>query len=172
MAAYWQAHRDDYREPAKVTFTHIFFSDRRGDNEARKQAEEQLERLEREPVPFEQAVSHGDRFLYHTNYVERGREMVASHFGDPLAEAVFALEPDPGTWHGPIRSPHGYHLVLLTRRHEDRAPSLAELRDQVAQDAHDAMVEDKVDELIEAVVEDYKVDVADFRERLDYKRGS
>ncbi len=78
VEAYWQEHRDDYREPAKVTFTHIFFSDRRGDNEARKQVEEQLERLEREPVPFEQAISHGDRFLYNTNYVERGREMVAS----------------------------------------------------------------------------------------------
>lgn len=169
VESHWREHRDSYREPAKVTFTHIFFSDPEGGHEARQRAEEQLKRA---PVRFVEAAAHGDRFLYHTNYVERGRDMVASHFGDPLADAVFALEPDADTWRGPFRSPHGYHLVLLTRRDEGRTPSLAELRDQVEQDARDALVNDKVAELVKAVVEDYRVELVDFAERVDFKRGS
>lgn len=169
LNAYWQAHSGDYREPARITFTHIFFSDQHGEDEARARAEVKLQRLERDPVPFAQAVSHGDRFLYHSNYVERGHDMVASHFGDPLADAVFALEPDPGTWRGPIRSAHGYHLVLLTRHREERVPSLNDLRDQVARDARDALVEDKVEALIEAVVADYQVRVSGLEARLDDK---
>lgn len=172
LEAYWQAHRDNYRNPTRVTFTHIFFSDRRGDSEARKKAVERLERLERDPLPFEQAAAHSDRFLYHTNYVERAHGLVASHFGDPLADAVFALEPDPTVWRGPLRSPYGYHLILLTRRQEETAPSLIELRAQVAGDARDAKVEKRVEVLIEAVAADYRVVVAGFGERLGGRGGS
>lgn len=172
VQSYWQENQSDYRESARVTFTHIFFSHQRGGDEAKKRAEGLLNLMEQTPVSFEQAASHGDRFLYYSNYVDRSHDMVASHFGAPLADAVFALDPDPDSWRGPVRSAHGYHLVLLSRRQAETLPLLAELRNQVEQDARDAIVEEKVEALISALVADYSVDVSRLRERLHNDLGS
>lgn len=165
VAEYYEANRDDYYVEPLATFTHVFFgSDHHGHEQARKLAESKLAELNANRVPFDESTRHGDRFLYNVNYVERTRDFVASHFGKPMAEAVFELEPDDGRWHGPIESAYGFHLVMLTKRTDGFYPSLEEIEDTVREDALRLALARENDRAVQAIVDTYDV-------RVDLGRG-
>ena len=103
--------------------------------QARMLAEDKLAELNRDRVSFAGAPGHGDRFLYFVNYVGRTADLVASHFGDGMANAVFELDADPDDWTGPLESKYGQHLVLLTGKTEGRFPTYAEIQSRVRADA-------------------------------------
>ncbi|MGI9233683.1 MAG: hypothetical protein ACR2RD_08650, partial [Woeseiaceae bacterium] len=108
-------------------------------------------------VPFNEAPRHGDRFPYFVNYVERDPQFVSSHFGVPVAEQVFALDPDEAAWHGPFESEYGMHLVLLTRNTPGRYPELAEIEAAVRDDTERAAIAARKDQAIQAIVDTYEV---------------
>ena len=132
LEAYYEEHREDYKVPAAVTFTHVFFSADRHGSVVDKLAQETLGILTENHVRFDQAPNYGERFPYQLNYVERTQEEVASHFGEEMAQAIFRLQPHKARWQGPVRSEFGMHLVLLTRAEAARIPPLQEVRDQLA----------------------------------------
>ena len=77
-------------------------AERRSRDEAFGLAKATLAELNEQQVPFSDAPRHGDRFPYFVNYVERDPQFVASHFGAPMAEQVFATRTRlirPGTAH-------------------------------------------------------------------------
>ena len=161
---YTQNSRDYYVEPF-VTFTHVFFDgSRRPQPELQDLAGGKLAELNERSTPFSESGRHGDRFLYHTNYVERTPEFVASHFGAEMAQQIFSLEPGTETWHGPYRSPYGLHLVLLSKRTEGRTPELAEVRERVADDARRVVVRERNEAAIQSIVDAYEV-------RLTFERA-
>ncbi len=161
LAAFFAAHRDEYRVAPHVTFTHVFLdAERRGWEDARSEARAALARLRAERVPFTGAPRHGDRFLYHLNYVERTPEYVTSHFGPETGRALFALEPDASRWHGPFESPFGAHLVMVTDRAAGRLPTLDEVRGRVEEDARRARMRERSEEAIRAIVDRYDVRIA------------
>lgn len=158
LGTYFEANRERYRIEPTVTFTHVFFNgERHGVEEARNLANEKLEELNRDRVPFTDAPGHGDRFLYLVNYVERTEDLVASHFGDEMAGAVFALVPDDANWVGPVQSRYGEHLVLLTGRTLERNPELAEVEARVRADAERETAEKRRDATIETLIDTYEV---------------
>ena len=121
LRAYYLENQALYARPVKVTFTHVYFSEARNGEAALVQATSALEELRSGKVRFDQAPGHGERFLYHLNYVDKSAQEIESHFGADMAASIFALSPED-RWHGPLRSIHGYHLVMLT----DRAPAYVE----------------------------------------------
>ncbi|WP_305674376.1 peptidylprolyl isomerase [Phenylobacterium sp.] len=157
LRAFYAARQGAYRVPAKVTFTHVFFNGERPGAEAR--ARSKLAELNRTRTPFHAAVAHGERFLYHLNYVEKEAEEVASHFGPAMRAEVFAFEPDSHTWRGPFRSPYGFHLVLLTQRTASHVPPFEDVRSQVEQDARQAAEAADYEKSIGAIVAGYDVEV-------------
>jgi parvulin-like peptidyl-prolyl isomerase len=167
LVRFFEAHADDYYAEPSITFTHVFFdAEERGRKEARRRAEVKLDQLNRERVPFSDAPRHGDRFLYHVNYVERTPDYVESHFGREMGRAVFGLEPDPGRWHGPFDSPYGSHLVLVSGRTPGRTPSLEEIRGRVEEDARRARVRERSEAAIAEIVARYRVRVDLDRSRV------
>ena len=162
---YFDANKADYYVEPFVTFTHIFFeTEDRPREQAHAAAEKKLIELNRNGVPFADAPRHGDRFLYHVNYVERTPDYVASHFGVPMAKAIFELEPNDFIWKGPFDSPYGVHLVLVTTNEPGRDPELAELEDRVRVDAQRAMVREETEAAIADIVGSYDVRVVYERE--------
>ena len=158
VAAYYEANREDYYVNPFVTFTHVFFNgERHSRDEAFALASAKLAELNKDRVPFSDAPRHGDRFPYFLNYVEHDPQFVASHFGAPMAEEVFALESSDSTWHGPFESQYGMHLVLLTRKAEGRYPELAEIEATVRDDAERDAIAALKDEAIQAIVDTYEV---------------
>jgi hypothetical protein len=158
IEAYFESNIEDYYIAPYVTYTHVFFEkDERGADAALALAEAKLAELNAAKVAFAEAPGHGDRFPYFLNYVERDPEFVASHFGPRMAEEIFALEPDAASWRGPLESPYGYHLVLLTRKVEGRYPDLEEVRERVRSDAEQAEIDTMQDKAIQAIVDTYEV---------------
>lgn len=158
MRRYFDANKRDYYVEPYVTFTHVFFdAEKRSREEARALAEKKLSELNRNATPFSDAPRHGDRFPYHVNYVERTPEYVSSHFGDPMAKALFELEPNDLVWRGPFDSPYGVHLVLLITNQPGRDPELREIEGRVREDARRAMIQEKTEEAIAEIVETYDV---------------
>ena len=158
VEAYFTTNRDDYYISPFVTFTHVYFgAGGRGAEEAAALAQMKLAELKSTQVPFAEAPAHGDRFPYFLNYVEREPEIVASHFGEPMATKLFELTPNDRQWHGPFESPYGYHLVLLTKKVEGRYADLAEVYASVRSDAEQEAIDTLQEEAIQAIVDTYEV---------------
>jgi hypothetical protein len=158
IETFFEANKNDYFIAPYMTFTHVYFEkDKRGDDAALALAEAKLTELNAARVSFAEAPRHGDRFPYFLNYVERDPDFVASHFGPPVAEQLFMLEPDPALWRGPLESPYGYHLVLLTKKVEGRYPDLDEVRERVRSDLEQVEIDTMQDKAIQAIVDTYDV---------------
>ncbi len=161
LETYFKAHKDNYRVPAKVTFTHVFFSSaQHGHDKAETLARDKRQDLNRQRVPFHQSMAHSERFLYHSNYVNKELDLVSSHFGKPMQEALFALEPNDQAWQGPLQSEYGSHLVLLTHKTQAYVPALAAVQAQVMADAQRERARTQREEAIGRLVSQYSVDLS------------
>jgi parvulin-like peptidyl-prolyl isomerase len=80
---------------------------------------------------------------------------VARQFGDDFERAVRALPV--GSWQGPVRSGFGLHLVLVERRDDGRAATLADVRAEVARDLMNARAEAAQDAFYERLRSKYVV---------------
>ncbi len=158
LQAWFEQHRDDYYVAPYVTFAHVFFSnEQRPQSDALALATRKLDELNNATVTFGEAPQHGERFPFFVNYVERPPQFLASHFGAPMTEALFSLQPDASVWRGPFESPYGTHLVLLTVRQEGFYPDFDDVKISVRQDAKSSATEALNEEAIQAIVETYTI---------------
>jgi peptidyl-prolyl cis-trans isomerase C len=131
LGAFFEARRESYRLPARVSFSHVYFSpDRRGPA-AERDAQLVLAGLRRETLPAA-AADRGDGFMMGGSYRQQSADDIEGVFGSEFAAALLALEP--GDWAGPIASAYGWHLVRIEARNEARLPKLDEVLDQARHD--------------------------------------
>ena len=157
---YYNKNREDYKIEPSATFTHVFFSNKKnGIYEAKLLAEKELNILNNNNVQFSDSVKHGDRFLYHLNYVERTPEFVESHFGAEMSEAIFNLVPDETNWYGPFESQYGSHLVLLTDKKDEEIPGIEEVRDSIVQDLNYQLSNEAKEKSIKDIIDSYDVKI-------------
>lgn len=162
LRRYFDANKNDYYVEPYVTFTHVFFDiEDRPREQARALADKKLKELNADDVLFSDAPQHGERFLYHVNYVERTPEFVASHFGAEMAKALFALPANDEEWVGPFDSSYGTHLVMITTNEPGREPTLEEIKGRVIEDARRATIRERTKEAIDDIVEAYDVIIVD-----------
>lgn len=156
--AFFEANAEDFAVDPTITFTHVFFRSDGGDlDSVRQRAAAKLEELNSEGAGFTDAPGHGDLFPYSRNYVERTPIYVASHFGTPMSEALFALEPAPDRWQGPFESAYGMHLVLLVEKDEGGIPDFAEVREIARTQAQREAIRARQQEAVQAIVDTYEV---------------
>ncbi len=156
---YFEKNKKDYFVEPWVTFTHVFFDNKRlGVNKTKELAQQKLNELNQQKAIFSDAVKHGSRFLYHTNYVERTPGFVTSHFGKKMAGELFKLEPSKTKWHGPFSSSFGSHVVMLAARREGRLPALDEIRSKVEYDARRALIRERTEKTIQNIIASYTIE--------------
>jgi peptidyl-prolyl cis-trans isomerase C len=136
LESFFQENIKQYEVSASVSFTHVFIANGTDidDEGLVASAKTLLSELNSKAVVFEAAGQYGDRFLYNLNYLERTPDYIESHFGKNFQQSVFKLETS-GQWHGPIKSEHGYHLVLVSNTAPSRTPALKEVAENVLADA-------------------------------------
>jgi hypothetical protein len=124
---YFVDNQDKYKLPARVSFTHIYFSlDKRGAKTA-EDAKSVLSGLDALRSP-----ERGDRFMLEYDFVQETPSEVARLFGSGFAEQLFTLETN--TWQGPVESGYGLHLVRISEKIDSRIPELASVIDKVRTD--------------------------------------
>ncbi|WP_331371398.1 peptidylprolyl isomerase [Sinorhizobium chiapasense] len=109
LRAFYDAHREKFVRPGRISFQHIFF-DRRKRSDAAADARQLLAKLAASDA-LAPAAEEGDRLLIESDIRDADRYGVAGQFGQVFADAVFALSP--GEWSGPIESAYGLHLVRV-----------------------------------------------------------
>ena len=123
LAAFVAAHADDYREPDRVSFAHVFFDRNRADPVADARA----------ALAALQAGGDGaggDAFDLGRAFERRSATELRFLFG---AEFVAALAAAPtGEWTGPVASAQGVHCVRVTAREAGAMPALAAVRERAA----------------------------------------
>jgi len=163
--AAYAAKAEAHRVPAVVTFSQVFVRDEdalgpRPSSDGAARAERLREALNAAGIGFDEAGDRGDRFLYNRVYVDRTLDEVGAHFGSEMAAALASLEPDRSRWQGPIASRHGWHVVQLTRRTEERLPALEEIRGALAEEIRRDRREASLERGIGQVVTRYEIHLA------------
>jgi len=121
-------HSSKFARPADITFTQIFFDpDQRGRKTA-EDAEKLLAQL-KETTAEDETINMGDRSLLPYNLSKARKNEVNRTFGEKFSDYAFTLPV--ASWHGPVISEYGIHLVYINSRTEARLPPLAEIRERV-----------------------------------------
>jgi len=132
---YFLDNQDKYILPARVSFTHIYFSlDKRG-SRAFEDAKNVLSELNAMRAP-----ERGDSFMLQYDFAQEAPFEVERLFGKVFAEKLLTLEKD--VWQGPIESGYGLHLVRISEKIDARMPELASVIDRVRTDWMFELVED------------------------------
>ncbi len=150
---YFAAHAEQYREPARTTFRHVFLSDDRRADPRRDAAALLLEvRGDDDERSWRRA---GDPFMLLGEYADRTDQAIAELFGADFATALGGVEA--GKWQGPIASTHGVHLVRVLGRRSPRSPVLDDVRDRVLRDLLEARRREQNRAALQALRERYDV---------------
>jgi len=111
LEQYFSNNSEAYRSPDRMTFSQVFFDpDSRG-NTTLEDAAEALAQLQAAGVPTEESMQVGDGFMLQSDFVSVTATEAARQMGTGFVEAVVQLEP--GSWHGPVLSGYGVHLVYV-----------------------------------------------------------
>ena len=159
MSDWYETHREEYRQPAEVSFTHIYFATKPDANaDVKKEAEDALQALNSDPSVSTNGATAGlgNRFLYHKSYQRKSQADIAAHFGEGFASAVFGLLANEA-WQGPLASRHGYHLVRVVNKTDATIPTLADVREKVLFDLKLSLTEAARQEHAERLRKKYTV---------------
>ena len=125
LGIWYEANRDQFAFPPRVSFRHLYFSpDRRGAHE-RGDAAVALTKLAGQPEDSNLATTLADTFMFQEYYRDRAPEFLGKEFGPKFAVAVGKLSP--GSWQGPVESGFGWHLVFIDTLIPGRVPAFEEV---------------------------------------------
>jgi peptidyl-prolyl cis-trans isomerase C len=129
LRAWYEANRDNFAFPPRVSFRHLYFSpDRRG-TRAHEDAISALTKLAGQPEDSNVAATLADAFMFQEYYRDRTPEFLGKEFGPNFALNVVKLTP--GSWQGPVESGFGWHLVFVDTLIPGRAPAFEEVEVEV-----------------------------------------
>jgi hypothetical protein len=155
LKGYFELNKADYIDPERITITQIFFDpDQRGDNTLTdaEAAKATLMALEN---PAEGGAALGDSFMLQRYFPGRTEMEIAKVLGGGFAESVFKLSD--GTWHGPVLSGYGTHLVYVHGRQTASAPEFDVVKERVLSDYLTQKRIEARDLFIEGLFEKYEV---------------
>ncbi len=153
LRRFYQSHPEGFREPARVSFTQIYFSRERRARAAddAKAARARLSRGGKQGDPAEL----GDPLLIESEFEHADEQTVSGQFGSEFARALFALAP--GAWHGPIESGYGLHLVRVSEARPARLREFAEVRARVLDEWRDAKQREASRQYFAGLLEKYEI---------------
>jgi peptidyl-prolyl cis-trans isomerase C len=130
LRAFYSSHADRYATPARVTFSHVYFSSERGDGPARARAVQALKQL---GPKGRHAEESGDPFPDLSHFAAYDARQVERLFGKTeMADALFSAPS--GRWMGPYESAYGWHLIHVDTRQDGARQAFTAVRDKVRTD--------------------------------------
>ncbi len=151
---YFLDNPEKYELPARVSFTHIYFSlDKRG-AKAAEEARSVLSGLKALRAP-----EMGDSFMLEYDFVQETPFEVERLFGRGFAEQLF--KSNINSWQGPIESGYGLHLVRISEKVDSQMPKLASAIDKVRVDLMFEQRQKMNIEIYERFKERYEIVVED-----------
>jgi peptidyl-prolyl cis-trans isomerase C len=135
LAAFYAAHRDEYRAPDRVTFWHVFLASSVHGDATAGDTRALAARLRQGGVAPAVAVRSGDAFASTARLVAQSPAQLERLFGPAFAAVLARAETE--AWIGPVASPYGAHVVWIEAREPGTAPPLEAVRGRVLERWHD-----------------------------------
>ena len=126
LNALLQSQPEKFRIGQSFSFSHVYLSAARGEDNARETAAALLVQLNSQSATADISAL-GDHFLLGNAFDSIPADEAAKLFGGDFAARLAALST--GTWQGPVKSGYGLHLMYLRARSEGRRSDLDEARD-------------------------------------------
>ncbi len=162
---YFLDNQETYELPARISFTHIYFSlDKRGAKVV-EDAESVLSGLDALRAP-----EKGDNFMMPYDFVKETPFEVERLFGKGFTEELFTLKTN--TWLGPIESGYGFHLVRISEKIDSSIPELASVIDKVRTDLMFEQRKRMNKEIYERFKEQYEIIIEDLSKQSGIKKAT
>ena len=126
---YYAQHVDRFRDPPRVSFTHVYVSLERRGTAADATARQLLDTLQRNRVDPRDGPALGDPFIHGPHVPSASQSELERIFGPEFAAAMATVPPH--VWTGPLRSSNGLHLDWLGERTPAQTRPLDAVRNQV-----------------------------------------
>jgi len=153
---YFKWNLDRYMDPAKVSFSHIYFNLDNRENPS-GDAQAVLEKLRKNETVSAEDWQLGDPFMLHYEYAYKTQTEVMQLFGSGFAEAIFEITP--GGWQGPVESGYGLHLVYIKDVVAAREPTLEEVLDKVKNDLVSQRRTDSFESFYKSLRDKYNIEI-------------
>lgn len=167
---YFIDHKEKYELPARVSFTHIYFSlDKRGAKGV-EDAKSVLSELKTRSGAVLRVPERGDSFMLQYDFDQETPFEVERLFEKGFANQLFRLGTN--TWQGPIKSGYGLHLVRISEKIDARMPELASVIEKVRTDLMFERRQKMNKEIYEKFKERYEIVVEDVPKQSGIKKAT
>ena len=157
LRAWYDTHGENYKQPDLYTVTHVFFDPDKRDATTLDDAHAALERLRNlDHVPAD-LTSYGDRFMLQNYYPQRTELELRKLFGAGFVDQIIELEPD--TWHGPVLSGYGAHLVMISDVLRPPVPAFEAVEERVREEWFKTQIDEMSDRFVDNLIARYEIDV-------------
>jgi peptidyl-prolyl cis-trans isomerase C len=159
LEQYLQDNINQFSGPVRLTFVQVFFDPDVREETTLDAAKATLAQLRAAGVPDPQALSVGDRTMV-PDYFDAASELeIRKRLGGGFTDTVMGLEP--GSWHGPVLSGFGVHLVYVFERMPAPVPLLADVQPQVLEAWHTTRVAEFQQQFYQQLKSRYEVIIED-----------
>jgi len=162
LEAYFDAHQQDYKTPAEISFKHIYFNADNPDpaavDQVRARIQEALSKLRtpnKPPAETNSWHAMGNIFMLGRNFSNRTIRQIQQQFGSDFAATLSSLEVN--TWIGPISSPFGLHLLYIDQYLAPTLPPFAKVQAQVELDYRAMLRKENFSQYLESLATKYPV---------------
>jgi hypothetical protein len=129
LMAWFENNPQRFTIAGRASFRHLYFAFNKRGEGAREAAAGVLATLAGQLADSPAVTALGDPFMFQDYYGDRSPEQVANVFGAKFARSLFQLQP--GSWHGPIESGLGWHVVWVESMTPARVPAFEEVEPEV-----------------------------------------
>ena len=169
LKAWYADNPEAFKQPDLYTVAQVFFDPDARDastlDDARA-AREELNNLDAVPADF---ASYGDRIMLQSYYPQHSEFELRRLFGAGFVAQIVDLKPD--TWHGPVLSGYGTHLVMISEVNRSPPPPYDEVKSQIKERWSDEQIETMSKRFIDELVSRYEVEVEETQVPLTVSGG-
>jgi len=159
LEKYLQDNITQFQSPDQITFIQVFFDPDQRDETTLDDAAKVLAELRAAGVPDPTTLEAGDSLMLQSYYQSVSELEVRKQLGSGFASAVMELEL--GTWHGPVLSGYGVHLVYVFERLEPPPPALADVEPLVLEVWQAEQIESFNEKFYEGLKSRYEIVIDD-----------
>ena len=154
LQQYLEENAADFRIPATLSFRHVYFNTDESREQALQDAESLLSQLHKDAGSVDLETA-GNQSLLPQDLQEVRVSDLDSLFGRGFGEALDDMSV--GSWHGPVQSGFGLHLVYVEKRVDGHDPQLDEVPDLVKREWLQVRRKSAIASLYERLAENYNI---------------
>jgi len=150
VRAYYDGHRDFFKQPERIRASHILIKvDPKADVAQKAAARRQLEQIQQKLAAGEDFASLARQYSQGPSS-SRGGDLGFFRRGQmvkPFEDAAFALKP--GEVSGIVETPFGYHLIKVLEKKPETIATFDQSRSRIEQYLRQEKIRKQVSELVE-----------------------